>query len=76
MKTKKNIAMKALDQLICIEEKRIDYLMQKRNHAEINDSTGSVHDSPSFEGLDYDIEKAHEQLAIYKIRKYMGFDAE
>jgi hypothetical protein len=67
--------MKALDQLICNEEKRIDYLMQIREHPEKNFlSPGSVHNLPAIEDLDYDIEKAHEQLAIYKIRKYMGFD--
>ena len=64
--------MEALDELITTEERKIDHLTQIRH----NPSTCT--EMPDYPGraaaeIDHDIEKAYEQLAIYKIRKMMGF---
>ena len=66
--------MEALDQLISIEERRIDHLMERRNRSgSSTEYPGKDQALSGSEDLDYDIEKAYEQLTIYKIRKYMGF---
>jgi hydrogenase maturation factor HypE len=68
------IVMESLDQLINKEEQRIEQLTRLRSlpvHAIKKNCTDQ--DSGNFEYLDYNIEKAYEKLAIYKIRKSMGF---
>ncbi|MGF1584540.1 MAG: hypothetical protein ACFCUM_04400 [Bacteroidales bacterium] len=76
--------MEALDQLIRKEERRIDHLLQLRSQPDAysgssvssDNSDSDDHnycDSPSSEDVNYCIEKAYEQLAIFKIRRYMGF---
>jgi hypothetical protein len=67
--------MDALDQLIYKEEQKIDHLIEIRTHPAGSEGSPGLHlNSGRAEDLDYDIEKAWEQLAIYKIRKYMGFE--
>jgi hypothetical protein len=76
--------MEALDQLIRKEERKIDHLLQLRNQPDVYSGSSVNHDnsdsddhnycdSPSSEDVNYCIEKAYEQLAIFKIRRYMGF---
>lgn len=66
--------MEALDQLIINEERKIDHLMQIRNKpAAEREMEGVTNSFGKAEDIDYGIEKAYEQLAIYKIRKEMGF---
>ncbi len=66
--------MKALDELISTEERKIDYLTSIRHNpgAVVCDPGEGCRPKPAAE-IDHDIEKAYEQLAIYKIRKFMGF---
>lgn len=66
--------MEKLDELITSEEAKIEHLMDIREYPSkfieyyrINDA---AHKNVNVE---HDIEKAYEQLAIYKIRKLMGF---
>jgi hypothetical protein len=66
--------MEALDQLISREEKKIDYLTRLRQNPGINVSnSGITRRELDAAEIDNDIEKAYEQLAIYRIRKLMGF---
>jgi hypothetical protein len=66
--------MEALDELIRCEERKLEHLMQIRNHTSFYDRTSLPEDKiNNAEDIDYDIEKAYEQLSIYKIRKLMGF---
>lgn len=66
--------MEALDQLISNEERKIDHLMQIRNQpAEEREEEEVPNNFSKIEDIDYGIQKAYEQLAIYKIRKEMGF---
>ncbi len=66
--------MEALDELIRSEERKLEHLMQIRNHTGFNDRTSLPEDRiNNAEDIDYDIEKTYEQLSIYKIRKLMGF---
>jgi hypothetical protein len=73
--------MEALDQLIRKEERKIDHLIQLLNQPDAfsgssvsSDVSDSEYcDSPNREDVNYCIEKAYEQLAIFKIRRYMGF---
>lgn len=66
--------MEALDQLISNEERRIDHLMEMRNRSGASSGCkGQDQGLSANKDLEYDIEKAYEQLSIYKIRKYMGF---
>ena len=66
--------MKALDELIRNEEMKLEHLMQIRNHADVAGRTSRPGNTINHaEDIDYDIEKAYEQLSIYKIRKLMGF---
>jgi len=66
--------MQTLDQLISNEEMRIEHLLKIRgiqdNEAATPGSGFGTHDSGH---VVYDLEKAYEQLAIYKIRKLMEF---
>ena len=65
--------MEALDQLISIEESRIDHLMEIRNSSGASSERKDKDQNSSGNDLENDIEEAYEQLTIYKIRKYMGF---
>ncbi len=66
--------MKALDELIRSEEMKLEHLMQIRNHADVAGRTSRPGKTINpAEDIDYDIEKAYEQLSIYKIRRLMGF---
>ncbi len=66
--------MTALDELIRNEEMKLEHLMQIRNHTDVAFSNSRPENRISYaEDIDYDIEKAYEQLSIYKIRKLMGF---
>lgn len=72
--------MEALDQLIKQEERRIDNLLQLRNQPDSysgslgsSDIADNYSDSSGIEDVNYCIEKAYEQLSIFKIRRYMGF---
>ena len=66
--------MEALDELIRCEERKLEHLMQIRNYTSFYDRTSPPEDKiNNAEDIDYDIEKAYEQLSIYKIRKLMGF---
>jgi hypothetical protein len=76
--------MEALDQLIRKEEKKIDHLIQLRNQPDgfpaspvSRDVSGSDDhdycDYPKRDDVNYCIDKAYEQLTIFKIRRYMGF---
>jgi hypothetical protein len=66
--------MEALDQLISREEKKIDYLLQLRQNPGITvNYSGDTHRNLAAADIDNDIDKAYEQLAIYKIRRLMGF---
>ena len=66
--------MKALDELIRNEEMKLEYLMQIRNHTDVAVRTSRPGNRINHaEDIDYDIEKAYEQLSIYIIRKLMGF---
>jgi hypothetical protein len=73
--------MEALEQLISIEERKIDHLLQIRNQPDILSGSPNIHFSEDNDtchvqqagDLEHCIEKAYEQLAIYKIRKYMEF---
>lgn len=66
--------MQTLDQLISNEEMRIEHLLQLRgiqDYEVVPSGSGfRTHDSGH---VDYDLDKAYEQLAIYKIRKLMEF---
>jgi hypothetical protein len=66
--------MKALDKLICLEERKIDYLTSIRNNSgALKCDPGEYCRPIQSAEIEHDIEKAYEQLAIYKIRKFMGF---
>lgn len=66
--------MESLDQLINNEEQRIERLTRLRSQPVLAiHNNGADQDSGNPEYIDYNIEKAYEQLAIYKIRKFMGF---
>lgn len=66
--------MEALDQLISREEKKIDYLLRLRqNPGRTVNNSGDTHRNMAAADIDNDIDKAYEQLAIYKIRRLMGF---
>ncbi len=66
--------MTALDELISNEEMKLEHLMKIRNHTDIEGRTSRPGNRINHtEDIDYDIEKAYEQLSIYKIRKLMGF---
>jgi hypothetical protein len=76
--------MEALDQLIKQEERRIEHLLQLRNQPYSYSGSSASHDnagndednysgSSGSEDVNYCIEKAYEQLSIFKIRRYMGF---
>ncbi|MFP4367684.1 MAG: hypothetical protein ACLFQA_11375 [Bacteroidales bacterium] len=66
--------MEKLDELISCEENRIEHLMEIREYPskfrEYYRNDSGTHKEINVE---HDIEKAYEQLAIYKIRKLMGF---
>jgi hypothetical protein len=66
--------MNALDELISTEEKKIDYLTSIRHNPGIVlcNRGEDCRPKPTAE-IDHDIQKAYEQLAIFKIRKFMGF---
>ncbi len=64
--------METLDKLIIDEENKIDYLLQRRTRPAAN-IPGERHYKGISLNVEYDIEKAYEQLAIFKIRKMMGF---
>jgi hypothetical protein len=63
--------MEGLDQLISLEERKIEQLSRMRRDPGAARSDGRRHVAAA--EIDNDIEKAYEQLAIYKIRKMMGF---
>ena len=66
--------MDGLEQLINDEERRIDLLMKMRSQVTSADFAAvSPNGCPGGSNLDYDIQKAWEQLTIYKIRRSMGF---
>ncbi|TVR71690.1 MAG: hypothetical protein EA408_08595 [Marinilabiliales bacterium] len=65
--------MGTLDRLINHQEEKIDHLMQLRRQY----AGGATDDLPERAiahpaNIDHDIEKAYEELTIYKIRKMMG----
>ncbi len=66
--------MEGLDQLISMEERKIDQLSRmRRNPGVARRNSIRGHRPVATAEIDRDIEKAYEQLAIYKIRKMMGF---
>jgi hypothetical protein len=66
--------MKALDRLISLEERKIDYLTSIRNNPGASNCDLGEYCRPRQSAeIEHDIEKAYEQLAIYKIRKFMDF---
>jgi hypothetical protein len=76
--------MEALDQLIKKEERKIDHLLRLRNQPDafsgssVSLNKPEIEDNdycefPNSEDVNYCIEKAYEQLSIFKIRRYMGF---
>jgi hypothetical protein len=62
--------MNTLDKLIIEEERRIDFLLQVQSSPEKIQEGATRRAYP---GIENDIERAYEQLAIYKIRRMMGF---
>ncbi len=66
--------MESLDILINSQERRIDHLLQLRRQCDEENKGDYPHPDSQHNGnIDYDLEKAYEQLAIYKIRKMMGY---
>jgi len=71
--------MKQLDKLISSEEKKVDELYRIRSglrDGPICETGETIYARTMFnnsEEVDRELEKAHRQLSIYKIRKMMGF---
>ncbi len=66
--------MGTLDRLINHQEKKIDNLIKLRRQC-VSEEPSDFR-APSLANpvnIDHDIEKAYEELSIYKIRKMMGY---